>query len=41
MIYLIFPTGSYHGWGVCGKYLTRELASLTDIKLITHPFNKS
>lgn len=38
MIYLILPVGSYHGWGVCGKYITRELSNLADIKLITYGF---
>ncbi|MEI7473898.1 MAG: glycosyltransferase family 4 protein [bacterium] len=41
MIYLIFPVGSFHGWGVCGKYLTRELSSITDTKLITHSVNEA
>lgn len=41
MIYLILPVGSYHGWGVCGKYLTKELSRITDVKLITYDFNES
>ena len=26
MIYLVLPLGSHFGWGVCGKYIARELA---------------
>jgi glycosyltransferase involved in cell wall biosynthesis len=35
MIYTVLPTGSFHGWGVCGKYIVKELSKLTEIKLIT------
>jgi glycosyltransferase involved in cell wall biosynthesis len=35
MIYTVLPTGSFHGWGVCGKYLVKELSKLTEVKLIT------
>jgi glycosyltransferase involved in cell wall biosynthesis len=38
MIYLALPTGTRHGWGVCGKYITQELAQLTPVKLITDRF---
>jgi glycosyltransferase involved in cell wall biosynthesis len=38
MIYLALPVGSSHGWGVCGKYLTRELSALTEVSLLTEPF---
>lgn len=34
MIILNFPLGSFHGWGICGKYLTRELSKLANVKLI-------
>lgn len=34
MIYLDFPLGSNYGWGLCGKYLAQELASLSDISLV-------
>lgn len=37
MIYGVLPVGSYHGWGVCGKYISSYLAGLTDFKLITKP----
>ena len=42
MIYTVLPVGSYHGWGVCGKYLVKELSKLTEVKLITDDldFNK-
>lgn len=35
MIYLLLPLGSNFGWGVCGKYITKELSFITDVKLIT------
>ncbi len=41
MIYLVIPAGSYHGWGVLGKYLTREISKKTDISLIYPYFNPS
>ncbi|MEA2708353.1 MAG: hypothetical protein QOF78_954 [Phycisphaerales bacterium] len=39
MIYLNFPVGAAHGWGVCGKYVARELSRLADVRLLTDPFN--
>ena len=39
MIHLALPVGSSHGWGVCGKYLTRELSNLDDVGLLTEPFD--
>lgn len=35
MIYTALPTGSFHGWGVCGKYIVKELSNLTEVKLLT------
>lgn len=35
MIYLVLPVGSFHGWGVCGKYITKELSKKTPIKLVS------
>ncbi len=35
MMYIDLPTGSYHGWGVCGKYIVKELSKITDVGLIT------
>jgi len=37
-LYLIMPRGNNFGWGVCGKYLARELSSLTHVKYITESF---
>lgn len=39
MMYLVLPTGSFHGWGVCGKYITKELSRLTPVGLITEGFD--
>lgn len=39
MIYTVLPTGSFHGWGVCGKYLVKELSKITEVKLLTEDFN--
>ncbi|MDH3320032.1 MAG: glycosyltransferase family 4 protein [Betaproteobacteria bacterium] len=38
MIYIDFPLGSVHGWGVCGKYCTRELARLTPTRMLAEQF---
>ncbi len=38
MICLGLPRGHTFGWGVCGKYLTRELARLGPVLLLTEPF---
>jgi len=35
MIYTVLPIGSFHGWGVCGKYIVKELLKMTEVKLIT------
>lgn len=32
------PIGMNHGWGICGRYLTRELANLCEVGLITGDF---
>src|SRR5688572_30469809 len=37
MIYLNLPIGGAHGWGVCGKYIAREMSRLTETKLLTDP----
>jgi glycosyltransferase involved in cell wall biosynthesis len=37
-LYLIMPRGNNFGWGVCGKYLARELSNLTHVKYITETF---
>jgi len=38
MIYLILPRGKSFGWGVCGKYLVKEISDITDAKYITEDF---
>jgi len=38
VIYIDFPLGSAHGWGVCGKYCTRELARLAPTRLLAEDF---
>jgi glycosyltransferase involved in cell wall biosynthesis len=35
LIYAVLPTGSFHGWGVCGKYIVRELAKRSTVRLFT------
>jgi len=39
MIYNALPVGSYHGWGVCGKYIVKELSKITEVRLITQDFD--
>jgi len=39
MIYAALPTGSFHGWGVCGKYIVKELSRVTEVRLITEGFD--
>ena len=39
MIYLILPCGSQFGWGICGKYLVKELSEHTEIEYITEGFD--
>lgn len=39
MIYLILPRGKNFGWGVCGKYLVKEISGITDVKFITENFS--
>ncbi|MDR4499752.1 MAG: glycosyltransferase family 4 protein [Candidatus Scalindua sp.] len=38
MIYLILPRGNNFGWGVCGKYLVREISDIREIKYLTDDF---
>jgi glycosyltransferase involved in cell wall biosynthesis len=35
VIYAVLPTGSFHGWGVCGKYIVKELSRLDEVRLLT------
>lgn len=39
MIYLILPRGNNFGWGVCGKYLVREISDIRQIKYVTEDFS--
>ena len=39
MMTLVLPRGHTFGWGVCGKYLARELARLVPVQLVTQPFD--
>jgi glycosyltransferase involved in cell wall biosynthesis len=41
IIYCALPVGSFHGWGVCGKYIVKELARLCETKLISEPIQYS
>jgi glycosyltransferase involved in cell wall biosynthesis len=34
MIYLVMSCGTNFGWGVCGKYVLRELAKLDQVRLV-------
>jgi glycosyltransferase involved in cell wall biosynthesis len=38
MITVAMPVGSSHGWGICGKYIAREMAGLTEMRLLTDQF---
>jgi glycosyltransferase involved in cell wall biosynthesis len=38
MITVAMPVGSSHGWGICGKYIAREMAALTPMRLWSEPF---
>ncbi|MBE9551014.1 MAG: glycosyltransferase family 4 protein [Proteobacteria bacterium] len=35
MLWIIMPTGTTHGWGVCGKYLALEMSQLARVRFIT------
>ncbi len=39
MILAALPTGSFHGWGVCGKYIVKELSRITEVRLVTEGFD--
>lgn len=38
-LYLIMPRGNNYGWGVCGKYLARELSRLSGLMYVTEAFS--
>jgi len=39
LLTLVLPVGNLHGWGVCGKYLSIELARRAPVRLVTRPFD--
>src|SRR5688500_16138796 len=39
MIHVALPLGAAHGWGIVGKFLTKELAALTQVRLVTDSFD--
>ncbi len=39
MLYLALPMGAFHGWGVCGRYLAKELSAMDQVALLTEPFD--
>lgn len=39
MFSLAFPLGSDYGWGICGKQITREMAKLGSVGLLTDTFS--
>ena len=40
MIYVLMPYGNKSGWGVCGKYIVRELAKLTEVRYVNPDFDQ-
>ncbi len=34
MIYTVLPVGRFHGWGICGKYIIKELSRLDQVRLV-------
>src|SRR4051812_22563251 len=39
MVHVALPMGMTHGWGIAGKSITKELAKLTPVQLVTEPFS--
>jgi glycosyltransferase involved in cell wall biosynthesis len=35
ILYLALPLGTTHSWGVCGRYVTRELSRMAPVSLVT------
>jgi glycosyltransferase involved in cell wall biosynthesis len=35
MIYTVLPLGSFHGWGICGKYIIKELSRWDQVRLVS------
>lgn len=40
MIYLAFPLGTTHGWGICGRMITREMARLEPVEFYTQELQR-
>src|SRR2546430_753094 len=40
MLYLAFPLGTVHGWGVCGRMITHELSKLDRVELYTQALQR-
>jgi glycosyltransferase involved in cell wall biosynthesis len=39
-MYLAFPLGTVHGWGVCGRMITREMAQLAPVEFYTQELQR-
>lgn len=39
MLHVAMPIGAGHGWGICSQYLSKELARLTPLVLLTENFS--
>ena len=39
MVYLVLPCGSSFGWGLCGKYLVKELTGMTTVRYVNPDFD--
>jgi glycosyltransferase involved in cell wall biosynthesis len=39
MIYTVLPLGSFHGWGICGKYINKELSQRDQVCLVAEEIN--
>jgi glycosyltransferase involved in cell wall biosynthesis len=40
MIYLMLPPGSAYGWGMCTRYLVKELSKLAAVRCVAHGFDR-
>jgi len=36
---ITMPIGTNFGWGICGRYLTKEISRLCNVELITEDFD--
>ena len=39
MVYLVLPCGSSFGWGLCGKYLVKEMAGMAAVRYVNPEFD--